>query len=243
MYNEINVKKEENMKLVIKHLKKNFAKKEVLKDINFEFEKGKIYGLLGRNGAGKTTLFNCLNEDLELDGGEFYINDKTDRKIEPEDIGYVLSTPNVPEFLTGREFLKFFIEINKKRIKDEKEIDEYFDFIQIEKEDRDKLMKDYSHGMKNKMQMLVNIIASPNILLLDEPLTSLDVVASEEMKQMFKNIKKDHIIIFSTHIMELALDLCDEIVILNKGILKKITKDNLDTESFKDKIIEDLKEE
>ena len=52
-------------------------------------------------------------------------------------------------------------------------------------------MKDYSHGMKNKMQMLVNIIASPNILLLDEPLTSLDVVASEEMKQMFKNIKKD----------------------------------------------------
>ena len=243
MYNEINVKKEENMKLVIKHLKKNFAKKEVLKDINFEFEKGKIYGLLGRNGAGKTTLFNCLNEDLELDGGEFYINDKTDRKIEPEDIGYVLSTPNVPEFLTGREFLKFFIEINKRRIKDEKEIDEYFDFIQIEKEDRDKLMKDYSHGMKNKMQMLVNIIASPNILLLDEPLTSLDVVASEEMKQMFKNIKKDHIIIFSTHIMELALDLCDEIVILNKGILKKITKDNLDTESFKDKIIEDLKEE
>ncbi len=243
MYNEINVKGEENMKLVIKHLKKNFEKKEVLKDINFEFEKGKIYGLLGRNGAGKTTLFNCLNEDLELDGGEFYINDGTDQKVEPEDIGYVLSTPNVPEFLTGREFLKFFIEINEKRIKNKKTIDEYFDFVQIEKEDRDKLMKDYSHGMKNKMQMLVNIIASPDILLLDEPLTSLDVVAQEEMKQLFKDIKKDHIIIFSTHIMELALDLCDEIVVLNKGVLKEVTKDNLDTESFKNKIIEALKEE
>ena len=243
MYNEINVKGEENMKLVIKHLKKNFSKKEVLKDINFEFEKGKIYGLLGRNGAGKTTLFNCLNEDLELDGGEFYINDGTDQKVEPEDIGYVLSTPNVPEFLTGREFLKFFIEINGKRIKNKKTIDEYFDFVQIEKEDRDKLMKDYSHGMKNKMQMLVNIIASPDILLLDEPLTSLDVVAQEEMKQLFKDIKKDHIIIFSTHIMELALDLCDEIVVLNKGVLKEVTKDNLDTESFKNKIIEALKEE
>ena len=151
------------MKLVIKHLKKNFEKKEVLKDINFEFEKGKIYGLLGRNGAGKTTLFNCLNEDLELDGGEFYINDESDRTIKPEDIGYVLSTPNVPEFLTGREFLKFFIEINEKRIKNKRTTDEYFDFVQIEKEDRDKLMKDYSHGMKNKMQMLVNIIASPDI--------------------------------------------------------------------------------
>ena len=231
------------MKLVIKNLKKNFEKKEVLKEINFEFEKGKIYGLLGRNGAGKTTLFNCLNEDLEIDSGEFYLIDTTSRKIEAEDIGYVLSTPNVPEFLTGREFLKFFIEINKNRIKDEKTIDEYFDFMKIEKDDRDKLLKDYSHGMKNKMQMLVNIIASPNILLLDEPLTSFDVVVAEEMKQMLRSIKKDHIIIFSTHIMELALDLCDEIVILNKGKLEEIDKNNLDNEQFKNKIIEALKEE
>lgn len=231
------------MKLVIKNLKKNFEKKEVLKDINFEFEKGKIYGLLGRNGAGKTTLFNCLNKDLEVDGGEFYIEDGVKRKIQAEDIGYVLSTPNVPEFLTGREFLNFFIEINQKRIKEKKSIDEYFDFMKIDKEDRDSLLKDYSHGMKNKMQMLVNIISSPNILLLDEPLTSFDVVVAEEMKQMLRSIKKDHILIFSTHIMELALDLCDEIVILNKGYLEIIDKNNLDDKNFKNKIIEALKEE
>mgnify|MGYP003369706166 FL=1 len=232
------------MKLVVKNLKKNFEKKEVLKDINFEFEKGKIYGLLGRNGAGKTTFFNCLNEDLDIDAGEFYIEDNGNRrKMGAEDIGYVLSTPNVPEFLTAREFLKFFIDINKKRIKNEKTIDEYFDFMKIEEEDRDRLLKDYSHGMKNKMQMLVNIIASPNVLLLDEPLTSFDVVVAEEMKQMLREIKKDHIIIFSTHIMELALDLCDEIVILNKGILEKIDKNNIDNEHLKNKILEALKEE
>ncbi len=231
------------MELIIKNLKKSFGKKEVLKDINFKFEKGKIYGLLGRNGAGKTTLFNCINEDIEIDKGEFYIRDKEIRKIQPEDIGYVLSIPNVPEFLTGREFLKFFIEINKEKIKNEKTIDEYFDFMKIDVEDRDKLLKDYSHGMKNKMQMLVNIVANPNILLLDEPLTSFDVVVAEEMKQMLKSIKKEHIIIFSTHIMELALDLCDEIVILNKGVLEKIDKNNLDNKHFKDKIIDALKEE
>ena len=86
------------MKLIIKNLKR-ILKKGSIKNINFEFEKGKIYGLLGRNGAGKTTLFNCLNEDLEIDNGEFCIEDngKT-RKIKPEDIGYVLSIPNVPEF-------------------------------------------------------------------------------------------------------------------------------------------------
>ena len=193
---------------------------------------------------GKTTFFNCLNEDLEIDSGEFFIqeNDKT-RKMQAEDVGYVLSTPVVPEFLTGREFLKFFIDINKDRIKDLKTIDEYFDFMKIEKEDRDKLLKDYSHGMKNKMQMLVNIIASPNVLLLDEPLTSFDVVVAEEMKQMLKNIKKDHIIIFSTHIMELALDLCDEIVILNKGYLEKINMNDIDKEETKERIIQSLKEE
>ena len=231
------------VKLVIKNLKKNFEKKEVLKEINFEFEKGKIYGLLGRNGAGKTTLFNCLNEDLEIDSGEFYLVDTTSRKIEAEDIGYVLSTPNVPEFLTGREFLKFFIEINKNRIKDEKTIDEYFDFMKIEKDDRDKLLKDYSHGMKNKMQMLVNIIANPKILLFDEPLTSFDVVVAEEIKQMLKSIKKDHIIIFSTHIMELALDLCDEIVILNKGILKEMPRKGISNDKLKQSIMKALQEE
>lgn len=231
------------MKLIIKNLKKNFDKKEVLKDINFEFEEGKIYGLLGRNGAGKTTLFNCLNEDLDVDAGEFYIMDGEKRKIESKDIGYVLSTPVVPEFLTGREFLKFFIDINKDNITDLKTIDEYFDLVKIEPEDRDKLMKDYSHGMKNKVQMLVHIIASPSILLLDEPLTSFDVVVAEEMKELLKKLKKGHILIFSTHIMELALDLCDEIVVLNNGTLESIDKSNMNNDKFKEKIINVLKGE
>ena len=104
-------------------------------------------------------------------------------------------------------------------------------------------MKDYSHGMKNKMQMLINIIAKPNILLLDEPLTSLDVVVAEEMKQLLRSLKTDRIIIFSTHIMELALDLCDEIVILNHGELETVDKENLDNREFKDKIINALREE
>ena len=170
------------MKFIIEHLSKHFEKKEVLRDITFTFEEGKIYGLLGRNGAGKTTLFNCLNRDIRADGGAFFLETETGRReITPQDIGYVLSTPTVPEFLTGREFLKFFLDINEKTIGAARPLDEYFDYMSIAPEDRDKLLKDYSHGMKNKMQMLVNIIARPNLLLLDEPLTSLDVVVAEEM--------------------------------------------------------------
>lgn len=232
------------MKLLIQGLKKSFEQKEVLKNIDFQFEEGKIYGLLGRNGAGKTTLFNCLNEDVEVDQGSFFMEDNSKRRaIEASDIGYVLSVPVVPEFLTGREFLKFFIDINHDHIKDLKSIDEYFDMMRIDKEDRDRLMKDYSHGMKNKLQMLVNIIANPKVLLLDEPLTSFDIVVSEEMKQILREIKKDHIIIFSTHIMELALDLCDELVVLNNGVLEEIKKENLTNETMKEKIITLLKGE
>ena len=232
------------MKFVIEHLSKSFEKKEVLRDINFTFEEGKIYGLLGRNGAGKTTLFNCLNRDLKTDSGSFYIDtDSGRREVAADDIGYVLSTPTVPEFLTGREFLKFFRDINEESIDNPRSTDEYFDYMSIEPEDRDKLLKDYSHGMKNKMQMLINIIAQPNILLLDEPLTSLDVVVAEEMKQLLRSLKQDRITIFSTHIMDLALDLCDEIVLLNHGELEVVEKTDLDSREFKDKIIAALREE
>ena len=232
----------EPMKLIIHDIRKHFDKKEVLKGASFTFEKGKIYGLLGRNGAGKTTLFNCINEDIRVDGGSFEIEENGNRRpIVSEDIGYVPSTPVVPEFLTGREFLKFFIDINRKRIKDVRTIDEYFGFMRIDPEDRDKLLKDYSHGMKNKMQMLVNFISDPGILLLDEPLTSFDVVVADEMKQLLRQTKKEYIIIFSTHIMELALDLCDEIVILNEGVLEEVRKESLDNTGFKDKIIAALR--
>ena len=232
------------MKLVVENIKKRFGNNEVLKGLNYKFEEGKIYALLGRNGAGKTTFFNCLNEDLDMDDGTYYFMDGDNKiKVEDEDIGYVLSTPVVPDFLTAREFIKFFIEINENRIKDLKDEDYYFDLVKIKKEDRNKLLKDYSHGMKNKVQMLVNIISDSKILLLDEPLTSLDVVVAEEMKELLKSIKKDKILIFSTHIMELATTLCDEIVLLNHGVLEEVDKKNLNDKELKNKIIESLKEE
>lgn len=232
------------MEFRIEHLKKNYEKKEVLKDIDFTFESGKIYGLLGRNGSGKTTLFNCINRDIKADAGRFYlIENGQEREVVSKDVGYVLSTPTVPEFLTGREFLKFFMDINEKEIKNPKSIDEYLNDMSIAEEDRGKLLKDYSHGMKNKMQMLVNIIAQPGILLLDEPLTSLDVVVAEEMKQLLRGLKEGRITIFSTHIMDLALDLCDVIVLLNHGTLEVIDKTNLDSQEFKARILAALREE
>lgn len=232
------------MKLEIVNLCKSYGKKEVLKNIDFTFEEGKIYGLLGRNGAGKTTFFNSLNNDITINDGSFYLEDEYGRNLlNTKDIGYVLSTPIVPEFLTAKEFLRFYLDINKDKINNLKDIDYYFDLVKLNKEDQNILLKDYSHGMKNKIQILVNIISNPKVILLDEPLTSLDIVVQEDMKNLLKSLKENHIIIFSTHILELATDLCDEIVILNNKKLELIEKKNLNTKKYKDKIIKSLKEE
>lgn len=232
------------MKLEITNLSKNYGEKEVLKDIDFTFEEGKIYGLLGRNGAGKTTFFNALNEDIDINSGTFFLETKYGKNhLKTKDIGYVTATPIVPEFLTGREFLQFFLDINEDKIKDSKDIDYYFNLVKLSKDDQNILLKEYSHGMKNKIQILMNIISNPNVILLDEPLTSLDIVVQEDMKELLKELKKDHIIIFSTHILELAMDLCDEIIVLSNKKMELIPKENLNTKKFKDKIIQQLKED
>lgn len=231
------------MKLIVDEVFKQFDSKKVLKGATFTFEEGKIYGLLGRNGAGKTTLFNIISKDVLLDSGNIYLLDGDRKELDEEDLGYVISTPNVPAFLTAREFLKFFLEINDDKIKNKKTIDEYFDIVGIDDIDRDKLLKDYSHGMKNKMQMLINFIVKPRVLLLDEPLTSLDVVVAEEMKSILKEMKEDSILILSTHIMELALSLCDEIVILTNGKLEIIDKCYKSDLELKEYIIQKLKDE
>lgn len=232
------------MELHLTGIKKKYDSKEVLKDCSFTFEKGKIYGLLGRNGAGKTTLFNCLTDEVSSDEGTVLLKDEGGSSpLMPENIGYVYSTPMLPDFLTGYEFIRFYMDINQNRLLPDKTIDDYFDFVKITSEDRHRLIKGYSHGMKNKVQMLCFIIARPPVILLDEPLTSFDVVVALEFKQMLRDLRQDHIIIFSTHILQLATDLCDEIVILSDGHLQQIDHELLKSKDFEAEIINLLKDE
>ena len=230
--------------LTLQGITKSFGEKQVLKGADFAFEKGKIYGLLGRNGAGKTTLFNCLSGETPPDGGQALLTDEAgSRPLEEGDIGYVFSTPILPEFLTGYEFVKFFMDINREKIQSSMGIDDYFDLIRFAPEDRHRLIKNYSHGMKNKVQMLCFIIAKPPVILLDEPLTSFDVVVALEMKNLLREMKGEHIIVFSTHILQLATDLCDEIVLLTGGELEPVETSIIHSREFEDRVVELLKEE
>ncbi|UPK41303.1 ABC transporter ATP-binding protein [Paenibacillus pabuli] len=233
------------MKLVLQNIGKSFGDKQVLTDLNFQFEKGKIYGLLGRNGAGKTTLFNCLGGEIQVDNGTLkLVDDSTSRDVEMDDVGYVYAMPMLPEFLTGYEFVRFFIDVNFDVIEGRgDDIDALFDMMHITQEDRHKLIKHYSHGMKNKVQMMLFLLTKPTVILLDEPLTSFDVIVASEMKQLLRDMKKDHVLIFSTHILQLATDLCDELIILNGGSLTQISPDILTQPDFEEKIIALLRDD
>ncbi|MFM1524107.1 MULTISPECIES: ABC transporter ATP-binding protein [Helcococcus] len=229
------------MKLSIQSLKKNFSDKEVLRDASYEFENGKIYGLLGRNGAGKTTLFNILYSELEKDDGDIkFFDDEALRNLKVEDIGMVFAETHLPDFLTAYEYIKFIIDINNPN--ELFKIDTYFDEMSIEQEDRHRLLKDFSSGMKAKVALLAIYIQKPKIILLDEPLTAVDVVSASEIKKFFRSLKDDHIVIISTHMLDLAKDLCDEIVLLHNGRLQSLSNLEKD-ENYESKIVEALKEE
>lgn len=227
------------MNLMVNEIEKKFEEKEVLKGASFTFEKGKIYGLLGRNGAGKTTLFNCISHEIDFEGGSVSLEENGEnRPVDFDMMGYAFSTPVLPEFLTGYEFIKFFLDIHKGKIENPLTVEEYAQMVGLDLPDLDRLLKGYSHGMKNKMQMLCLLISKPPIILLDEPLTSLDVVASHEMKELLLTMKKDHIIILSTHILQLAQDLCDEIVLLHQGKLSGVDDLDCHDQGFEEHVME-----
>ena len=227
------------MKLIVNEIENKFEEKEVLKGASFAFEKGKIYGLLGRNGAGKTTLFNFISHEIDFDGGSVSLEENGEnRPVDFDMMGYAFSTPVLPEFLTGYEFIKFFLDIHKGKIENPLTVEEYAQMVGLDLPDLDRLLKGYSHGMKNKMQMLCLLISKPPVILLDEPLTSLDVVAAHEMKELLLAMKKDHIIILSTHILQLAQDLCDEIVLLHQGKLSGVDDLDCHDQGFEEHVME-----
>ncbi len=232
------------MQLLIDNLSKSFDEKLVLDKLSITLDQGIIYGLLGRNGAGKTTLFSLIAKELEKNSGDIYLIDESSKSpLEIKDVFFMLAEPELPRFLTGREFINFFIEVNKNRIKGDLNPDIYFDQVKFDEDDKDRLIQGYSTGMRNKLQMMMFLITKPKVILMDEPLNSLDVVVQKEMKDLIKSIKDDHIIIFSTHILDLAKNMADEIVLLHKGKISEVDREIKNNPDFEEEVINLLQRE
>ncbi len=204
------------------NLVKSYGYLKAVDNLNLKIPRGKIYGFLGPNGAGKTTVIKMIMGLTKPTEGEIRINGS---KLDIENmqrlkfrIGYLPEDLILYEKLKGREFLEFICGIYKVKNVFES-IDNYFDLFQLKK-DMNRLIESYSQGMKKKISIISALIHNPEILILDEPTTGLDPKSIRILKDILLTKKKENkIIFFSTHILDIAEYLCDEVGIINNGKL------------------------
>lgn len=226
------------MKLILTNISKNFKEKNILDHCNYQFDSGKIIGILGKNGTGKTTLFNIISQELSADNGTMsLLENGPEHPLSESEVGMVFSENYLPEFMTGYEFVSLFLKLYPNA--NSLSCDDYLDLISISAEDRHQIIKQYSSGMQSKLSLLAVFIMKPKVILLDEPLTTIDLISSAQFKNLLKTLKNDHIILLSTHILQIATDLCDEIVLLRDGHLDPFTYD-LSSQNLENLLIHEL---
>ena len=189
--------------------------------LNLEVYEGRIYGFLGPNGAGKTTTLKMLTGILSSDGGRININGY-DIALNPNEakreFAFVSDNPDMFLKLKGIEYLKFIGKVYG--VEDNLLKDNIFKFAKLfEMQDvlNDRI-ESYSHGMRQKINIIGALIHNPKIWILDEPLTGLDPKSSHTLKQMMReHVDKGNIVLFSTHVLEVAEKVCDHVFIINKG--------------------------
>ncbi len=229
----------------IKKVTKTYNNKiKAIRDLSLDIPDGKIIGFIGLNGAGKTTLIKMMTGILKPDKGSIIINglDIAEKPIEvKQDIGYITDNPDMFLRLTGIEFINFISDIYNIDEKTRKERISYltkeFELTDI----LDKPMQGYSHGMKQKMMVVAALVHSPKVWILDEPMVGLDPRSAIVLKKMMKeHAKNGNTVFFSTHVLEVAEKLCDEIAIIDEGkIIYYGTLDNL-SKKYKKKNFEEL---
>jgi ABC-2 type transport system ATP-binding protein len=206
-----------------------FRKKEViaLQGINIQVNKGELFGLLGPNGAGKTTLIKILSGLILPTQGKAYIHGydvARDGKEARQVIGYVVSEERSFYWrLTGRQNLRFFATLNNlSQSQAERRIDELIALTGLD-DDADRIFKDYSTGMKQRLAIARGLITDPEVLLMDEPTRSLDPSAAQHLRKFIKEkiVGEDRKTVFlATHNLSEAEELCNRIAIINRGRIK-----------------------
>ena len=207
--------------LEIKNLTKKFGDKVAVDNIDLSVKSGEIYGFLGPNGAGKTTTIKMIVGMLMPDGGSINvdgidaINDDVEAKRQ---IAYVPDSPEIYDIMTGRQYINFIADVFE--LSDEernKQIDRYAEVFEM-KDNLDVMIAGYSHGMKQKIVIMGALIHSPKLLILDEPMVGLDAKSSFRLKEIMRALADEgRTVFFSTHVMEVAENLCDRIGIINRG--------------------------
>jgi ABC-2 type transport system ATP-binding protein len=231
--------------LTIINISKTYKKASVkaIDDVSIEIEDGDIFGFIGPNGAGKSTTIKCVVGIHSYDSGEILFDGKSikDNPIEyKKQIAYVPDNPDIYKHLTGIGYLDFIANVFGMGEEKNELIHKYASKFGIE----DKLanpVKSYSHGMRQKLQLISALIHSPKLLVLDEPFVGLDPKATFDLKEIMKDLcANGTMIFFSSHVLEVVEKFCNKIAIIKDGkiIAQGKTEDVKGDESLEDKFME-----
>tara|TARA_R110000868_G_scaffold29390_1_gene109202 strand:+ start:43599 stop:44501 length:903 start_codon:yes stop_codon:yes gene_type:complete len=234
--------------LSIRSLNKSYGSHVALKDFDLSVSQGKIFGLLGPNGAGKTTLIRIVNQIIDKDSGEIYINGQALKMDHVRNIGYLPEERGLYKGMKVKEQLLYFAQIKGLGKQEAKhKITNWLDKLNLSQW-KDKKIQDLSKGMAQKVQFIATVIHRPDLLILDEPFSGFDPVNAEIIKNEILELRNQGVtIVLSTHRMESVELLCDEIAMINRsrkildGTIQTI-KQEARTNVFKVKMIPDSME-
>ncbi|MFN6373873.1 MAG: ABC transporter ATP-binding protein [Chitinophagia bacterium] len=205
--------------LTVSHLKKNFSGQKAVDDISFEIEQGAVFGLLGPNGAGKTTLLRMITGIFFPDEGSITLDGQPFEPLRDNSfIGYMPEERGLYKKMKIGEQVLYLAQLKGLSKKEALEnIKEWFIKFQMESW-WNKKVEDLSKGMSQKLQFVTTVVHKPKLIILDEPFSGLDPVNANLIKdEIFRLAKEGATIIFSTHRMEQVEEICDHIVLVNKG--------------------------
>lgn len=213
----------------VSHLTKNYPNHRAIDDLTFDIRKGEIVGFLGPNGAGKTTTMRILTTYLPPTSGEVQIGGYNifDHSLEIRRIvGYLPETVALYPEMTVKEYLLFMA--NLRRIKDAgSRVRQIIELVKLEERSKGYIGK-LSKGMVQRLGLAQALLHEPEVLILDEPTIGLDPAQIIEVRNLIREIGRDHTVLLSTHILSEAQQVCDRIIIINKGkIVAEDTREGL----------------
>ncbi len=230
--------------LEIKDLNHTYSDGKVaIKNINLTVENGDIYGFVGPNGAGKSTTIKSIVGILPYTSGSIKVNGRDvirDSIAVKQEIAYIPDNPDLYEGLTGIQYLNFIADVyNVGEVRAEL-IDKYATMFEI-KDDLLKLIKSYSHGMRQKLAIISALIHKPKLIIMDEPFVGLDPKATFQVKEILKELSQEGCsIFFSSHVLEVVEKLCNKVAIISNGEIKVNgrVEDIIGNESLEDLFME-----